>query len=110
MVVVLLAACGGGADTGTASTPSSASTPRSDDLRVVELAERHGRWEERQPASYRIAVAVQCFCVERVTRPRTMTVNDNDFDFPATIAIDDLVQAIDDEMTYAVTDFEVLDG
>ncbi|MGH9119960.1 MAG: DUF6174 domain-containing protein [Acidimicrobiales bacterium] len=33
---------------------------------------------------------------------------DNDFDFPATIVIDNLIDAIDDEVTYVVTDFEVV--
>jgi hypothetical protein len=35
---------------------------------------------------------------------------DNDFDFPATIAIDDMTDAIDDEITYAVTGFEVVEA
>jgi Family of unknown function (DUF6174) len=37
-------------------------------------------------------------------------VYDNDFDFPSTIAIDDMLDAIDDEITYVVTDFEVVSG
>jgi Family of unknown function (DUF6174) len=37
-------------------------------------------------------------------------VYDNDFDFPSTIAIDDMLDAIDDEITYVVTHFEVLTG
>jgi hypothetical protein len=35
---------------------------------------------------------------------------DNDFDFPATIAVDDMLDAIDDEITYTVTGFEVIDA
>lgn len=34
---------------------------------------------------------------------------DNDFDFPATIAIDPILDAIDDETTYVITDFEVVE-
>jgi Family of unknown function (DUF6174) len=33
---------------------------------------------------------------------------DNEFDFPAAIDIDHLIEAIDDEVTYVVTDFEVV--
>ena len=35
---------------------------------------------------------------------------DNDFDFPDSIVIDELLDAIDDEITYLVTSFEVVES
>jgi hypothetical protein len=151
VVLVLLAACRD--DNRTASTPTTMQTASThDDQRMVELDERQRQWNEAQPASYRFTVAAQCFCLEAFTRPRTITVRDNEvvaeepsagddadpdriltvddlfdrarvaidnadaveivyddeFDFPSTIAIDDMLEAIDDEITYVVTDFEVV--
>jgi hypothetical protein len=35
---------------------------------------------------------------------------DNEFDFPASIGIDPILDAIDDETTYEITDFEVVES